>query len=92
MSSDISDTEPTASAVVNPERVLSQALTKRLSRPTRMTWRAIHWRKISLFGISLFLFVLAINLMKEGVHDLAPLISDTLVVTNPINGLGFGWL
>lgn len=92
MSSDISDTEPTASAAVNPERVLSQALTERLSRPTRMTWRAIHWRKISLFGISLFLFVLAINLMKEGVHDLAPLISDSLVVTNPINGLGFGWL
>jgi len=92
MSSDTSDTEPTTSAVVDPERVLSQPLTKRLSRPTRMPWRAIHWRKISLFGISLFLFVLAINLMREGVHDLTPLISNTLVVTNPINGLGFGWL
>ena len=91
MSRDTSDTEPAASAVVNPERVLSQPLAKRLSLPTRMTWRAIHWRKISLFGISLFLFVLAISLMKEGVHDLTPLISNTLVVTKPINSLGFGW-
>ncbi|MEE8568862.1 MAG: hypothetical protein V3S81_09625 [Anaerolineales bacterium] len=92
MSSDTLDTEPTTPAVVNPERVLSQALTKRLSRPTLVAWRASYWRKISLFCISLFLFVLAINLMKAGVHDLAPLISNTLVVTNPISGLGFGWL
>ena len=91
MSSDKSNNEPTSSAVVNPERVLSQPLTKPLSRPTIVVWRAIHWQKISLFGISLFLFVLAINLMKEGVHDLTPLISNTLVVTNPINSLGFGW-
>ena len=82
MLSDKSDNEPAAPAAVNPERVLSQPLTKRLSHPTIMVWRAIHWQKISLFGISLFLFVMAINLMKEGVYDLTPLISNTLVITH----------
>lgn len=48
--------------------------------------------KIGLFVVSLFLFILAITLMKEGSHELAPLVRDRFHVTNPINSLGFGWL
>lgn len=48
--------------------------------------------KAALFIVSLFLFILAITLMKEGARDLAPLVRDTFHVTNPANSLGFGWL
>lgn len=52
----------------------------------------IHWGKITLFLISLFFFVLAITLMKNGARSLAPLVRDTFTVTNPVNSLGFGWI
>lgn len=48
--------------------------------------------KGALFLGSLFLFILAITLMKEGARALGPLVHDHLRVTNPANGLGFGWL
>jgi solute carrier family 34 (sodium-dependent phosphate cotransporter) len=48
--------------------------------------------KVGLFMVSLFLFILAITLMKEGARDLAPLVRDRFHVTNPANSLGFGWL
>jgi sodium-dependent phosphate cotransporter len=56
-------------------------------------WRArVHLGKIGLFFASLFLFILAITLMKEGARGLAPLVRDGLDVSNAANGLGFGWL
>ncbi|MCB8947854.1 MAG: hypothetical protein H6653_07550 [Ardenticatenaceae bacterium] len=48
--------------------------------------------KVGLFVVTLFLFILAITLMKEGARDLAPLVRDRFHVTNPANSLGFGWL
>lgn len=48
--------------------------------------------KIVLFAASIFLFILAITLMKEGARDLAPLIRNNCRVSNPANSLGFGWL
>lgn len=48
--------------------------------------------KIVLFGASLFLFVLAIILMKEGAHGLGPLVRTSFAVDNAANSLGFGWL
>lgn len=48
--------------------------------------------KVLLFMVSLFLFILAITLMKEGARELAPLVRDRFHVTNPANSLGFGWL
>ncbi|MFZ0544369.1 MAG: hypothetical protein WAM60_02960 [Candidatus Promineifilaceae bacterium] len=48
--------------------------------------------KVALFVVSLFLFILAITLMKEGARELAPLVRDRFHVTNPANSLGFGWL
>ena len=41
---------------------------------------------------SLFLFILAITLMKEGAKGLAPLVRDTFKIDTPANALGFGWL
>lgn len=55
-------------------------------------WRQISWRKIGIFGISLFLFILAITFMKTGAKSLIPLVKDRFSVTNAANSLGFGWL
>jgi Na+/phosphate symporter len=55
-------------------------------------WRRIRLDKIGLFGVSLFLFILAITLMKDGARGLTWLVKDTFAVTNPVNSLGFGWL
>lgn len=54
--------------------------------------RRVRWDKIGLFIVSLFLFILAINLMKEGARGLAPLVRDVFKVSSPANALGFGWL
>jgi Na+/phosphate symporter len=54
-------------------------------------WTWVNLGKIGLFVASLYLFVLAITLMKEGAGGLAPL-TRTLAVTSPANSLGFGWL
>ncbi len=65
------------------------------NRPTstaRRVWKHIHWGKIALFLVSLFLFILALTLMKDGARSLAPLVRDSFRVTNPVNSLGFGWL
>jgi sodium-dependent phosphate cotransporter len=48
--------------------------------------------KIGLFLISLYLFMLAIVLMKEGARSAAPLVRDGFAVDNMANCLGFGWL
>ena len=48
--------------------------------------------KVALFLFSLFLFILAITLMKEGARDVGPLVRDRFRVTNAANSLGFGWL
>ncbi len=60
-----------------------------LSRPF---WQRIAWKKVGIFFASLFLFILAITLMKEGARDLGPLVKDRFAVNNPANSLGFGWL
>lgn len=54
--------------------------------------RRIRWEKIGLFIVSLFLFIMAINLMKEGARGLAPLVKEVFAVDSPANALGFGWL
>jgi len=48
--------------------------------------------KVVLFFASLYLFILAITLMKDGARGIAPLVSNLLSVGNPANALGFGWL
>jgi solute carrier family 34 (sodium-dependent phosphate cotransporter) len=58
----------------------------------RRFWRAISWYKIGLFLVSLFLFILALTLMKEGAKGLTPLIQGRFALSSPANSLGFGWL
>ena len=59
---------------------------------TRTKIAARRLGKISLFVISLFLFIMAIMLMKEGAVELAPLVRDRFKVTTLGNSLGFGWI
>ncbi len=61
-------------------------------RVIRFPWARIQPVKIGLFLTSLFLFILAITLMKEGARGIAPLVRDNFAVSNAANSLGFGWL
>lgn len=51
-----------------------------------------HLGKLALFIISLYLFVLAISLMKDGASGLAPLLDNLISLDSLANSLGFGWL
>ncbi len=57
-----------------------------------LSWRSLHWYKLPLFAFSLFCFILAITLMKDGARSLAPLVQDRLRVQGFADALGFGWL
>jgi hypothetical protein len=54
--------------------------------------RRINWKKVGLGLLSAFLFVLAIQLMKEGASVVAPYVRGWLDVDNAANSLGFGWI
>lgn len=54
--------------------------------------RRPNWRKVGLGFVSIALFILSIQLMKEGAGMVAPYIKESLHVDNPANSLGFGWL
>jgi Na+/phosphate symporter len=54
--------------------------------------RRINWRKLGIFVLSLFLFVLSIHLLKTGAKVLVPFIRNQLHVQAWWNALGFGWL
>ena len=62
-----------------------------LERP-RPIWQRISWPKIALFIVSLYLFILALTLMKDGARGLAPLVPDRFYLNNAFNTMGFGWL
>lgn len=48
--------------------------------------------RIGLFLLALFLFTLALVLLKEGARELGPFVRGFLRVDNAANALGFGWL
>lgn len=59
----------------------------------RTDWfEMVNIKKIGLFVLSLFLFILAITMMKDGARGLSTLVRDGFSVTNMANSLGFGWL
>jgi sodium-dependent phosphate cotransporter len=60
--------------------------------PKRAWWVHINVKKITTFIVSLYLFILAITLMKEGAQSLAPLIRNSFDISGISNSLGFGWL
>jgi sodium-dependent phosphate cotransporter len=55
-------------------------------------WKHIKVGKLVLFMMSLFLFTLAITLMKDGTHSFAPLLQSTFYISSAANCFGFGWL
>jgi sodium-dependent phosphate cotransporter len=54
-------------------------------------WTAVA-AKIAFLAIALFLFVLAIQLMKEGAKAIGPTVSDSPLFSNAFSTLGAGWL
>jgi Na+/phosphate symporter len=54
--------------------------------------RRPNWKKIGTGFLSITLFILAIQLLKEGAGVIAPYIRGWLHVDNAANSLGFGWL
>lgn len=56
-----------------------------------MWWKHIRVGKIGIFIMSLFLFTLAITLMKDGARSLTPLLQNILSINNAANCFGFGW-
>lgn len=70
----------------------SPALAIPLPARARPWWQSIRLDKIGIFLASLYLFILAISLMKQGASALTPLVQTVLQVSNPANALGFGWL
>jgi hypothetical protein len=81
------------SASSDPELPLPTPRPISLAKATQaVAWEHVRLEKIGLFIASLFLFILAITLMKEGAHGLTPLVRGGFAITNPANSLGFGWL
>ena len=81
--------EPTLSP---SELSVSAPSSAQFGEAQRAWWTKIQPGKIALFIVSLFLFILALTLMKEGSRALTPLIRNNFAITNPANSLGFGWL
>ena len=48
--------------------------------------------KVLYFAAAIFLFILAIQLMKEGAQSIAPRLQGTFPVDNMVSTLGLGWL
>ena len=76
--------------------IQTQKLTTTVDKPAPGTLKAARWKsirveKIGIFILSLFLFTLAITLMKDGARSLAPLIQNIFFINNAANCLGFGW-
>jgi sodium-dependent phosphate cotransporter len=54
--------------------------------------RHINLLKIAYALAGLFLFILALQLMKGGARGLAPVLKETALLQTPIEALGLGWL
>lgn len=80
-------TEPITVDVAVPR---SDLIRKLLAQPS--WWRKVNFGKIALFFFSLYLFFLAITLMKYGARGMVPLFQNSLNLSNGFNSLGFGWV
>lgn len=58
--------------------------------------RGPRWRRVAIklgaFVLALFLFILAIQLMKKGASEIGPRISGSFPFDNGVSTLGLGWL
>jgi solute carrier family 34 (sodium-dependent phosphate cotransporter) len=79
-------------AVVDLDLPLKKSGALAAEKPWRIWWERLSPGKLLLFSASLYLFILAISLMKDGARGIAPWVRDGLSITNAANSLGFGWL
>ena len=92
MADPVDETEMPADAPTGPPPVRGGALGETALPVAReRDWVAI-LGKLASFAVALFLFVLAIQLMKEGAKALAPSLSDSPLFSNAFSTLGAGWL
>jgi solute carrier family 34 (sodium-dependent phosphate cotransporter) len=90
--------QPTEPAQTARMSTLSPPVLRRSALPAAKLKGFDLWRlrtragKILLFFISLYLFILAITLMKEGARGLAPLLRNVMAAGSTASALGFGWL
>jgi solute carrier family 34 (sodium-dependent phosphate cotransporter) len=84
------DTTPTGgTSVVDAKTVAAERRAARAE--SRPRWLRVALKLVT-FAAALFLFVLAIQLMKEGAKALAPTLEDSPLFSNAVSTLGFGWL
>jgi Na+/phosphate symporter len=73
----------------------ADSATSKLVIPSKVTpdWLArVRLDKFVLFIASLYLFILAITLMKNGASAVTPLLTNAFSISTAVNSLGFGWL
>lgn len=94
MTKDSPDSEVTTPVSESNEFVIAQPKAELASHVEPLPlYRRISWSKIGLFFVSLFLFLLALTLMKDGARGLAPLFAnDRFALETAANTMGFGWL
>lgn len=93
MMNDLQDGDPIATATDIPKSPSSTEATESTTPERRpRIWERISWFKIGLFIVSLFLFILALTLMKDGARGLAPVVENRFSLDNAANTMGFGWL
>ena len=92
MAQDPSEQAVNAPPRINVEPAAGEIIASPAIAPSDSLLKRVQWGKIALFFVSLFFFIMAITLMKEGAKGLAPLVRDTFKVNTPANALGFGWL
>jgi sodium-dependent phosphate cotransporter len=80
---------PSSANIPDSHRAMNEEIPMKGSKKQ---WKSVNLSKVSLFMISLYLFILAITLMKDGARAIGPLIQDIFSISNPANSLGFGWL
>jgi len=92
MTNDSRESETTAAAADPQELAMAEPSSAGETSGTlkRMLQR-VSWPKIGLFVLSLYLFILALTLMKDGARGLAPVVQNRFSLDNAANTLGFGW-
>jgi Na+/phosphate symporter len=91
MTNDPSETEAVSGTVETGELLATQPH-RSFAESAAAFWERIAWRKVGLFIVSLFLFLLALTLMKDGARGLAPFVENRFSLDTAANSLGFGWL
>src|SRR6266508_650299 len=77
--------------LANPTLTVEPAAPSAVAKTSTRDWPAVLGKVVS-FAVALFLFILAIQLMKEGAKAIAPSLEDSPLFSNGISTLGAGWL